>query len=291
MFDKKSRLNRRLLRAVKHGDEQKAILALEQGAEIDVGRASGKTPLIKAIIAGKWSMACLLVEKGADVQGNAPACKTPLIHAVERGDAAIVRRLLESGAAPDAIHTYHRTESYQRERGKGIFKETEYYTETTTHHLTALTAAAYAGNSEIVRLLLDAGASRDLCGKDGMNAISCAEAGGHIRIAALLRAVPAPAPAPQNAEPRPGDIVFQRPLGDSFLEEIFDFTARERISLIRKGEGGPIETETRESFETLVDTPSLRAAFNEHLRRGGTVSEEEIFSRSLDKPRLKAPRN
>jgi hypothetical protein len=298
MFDKKTRLNRMLLRAAKRGDENKALLALAQGAEMNGGPA---TPLVAAITAGKWSMACLLVEKGADVQG-APPAKTPLIHAVERGDPAIVRLLLEAGAAPDAVHTYMTSHSYQVENKNsgvgGFFRETSYYTVQTPHHVTALTLAAHAGNSEIVRLLLGAGASRDLPGKDGMNAVGCAEASGHTRVAALLRAAPAPAPAPAaapvaapEAEQRALDIVFKHALGECILEEIFDFTARERISLIRKGAAGAVEISTRETFDALADTPSLRAAFDEHVRRGGTLAEKEIFSRKLDKPRMNKPQS
>ncbi len=305
MFDKKTRLNRMLLRAAKRGDENKALLALAQGAEMNGGPAA---PLVAAITAGKWSMACLLVEKGADVQG-APPAKTPLIHAVERGDPAIVRLLLEAGAAPDAVHTYMTSHSYQVENKNsgvgGFFRETSYYTTQTPHHVTALTLAAHAGNSEIVRLLLGAGASRDLPGKDGMNAVGCAEAGGHTRVAALLRAAPAPAPepepapapacapvaAPQAAEQRALDIVFKHALGECVLEEIYDFTARERISVIRKGEAGPVEISTRETFDALADTPSLRAAFDEHVRRGGIIPEKEVFSRKLDKPRINKPQN
>lgn len=292
MFNKQSRLNRMLLRAAKRGDEQKALAALAQGAEINCTATTGQTPLLRAIAAGKWSMACLLVEKGADVQGAPPAQKTPLMHAVEAGDAAIVRLLLEAGAAPDAIHTYTTSQTYERQDEDsgifGLFRETSCYTVSTTHHLTALTLAAHGGKPEVVRLLLGAGASRELRGKDGMNALACAEANGHKWVALLLRAPVSPAPA--KVEQRAGDVVFRRPLGECFLEEIFDFTARERISLIRAAETGPVELTTREPFSSLVDTPSLRAAFNEHVRLGGTTQEHEVFGLRLDKQRLNAPR-
>jgi hypothetical protein len=300
MFDKKSRLNRMLLRAARRGDEEKAAFVLNLGAEIDVGKAKGKTPLIQAITAGQWSMACLLVEKGADVQGAPPEQKTPLLHAVERGDAAIVRLLLDAGASPDAGQTYTTVQYYERVNEDsgiaGFFKETSHYMRTTPHQLTPLTLAAHDGKSEIVRILLEAGARRDLRGKDDMTALACAEAQGHPRVAALLRAEPKPqpqpepAPAPRPVEERPGDIVFKHALGACFLEEIYDFSARERISLIRKSEAGPVEISTRETFENIVDAPSLRAAFDEHVRRGGTVAEGEIFRRTMNKPRLNMPR-
>ena len=52
---------------------------------------------------------------------------------------------------------------------------------------TALIRAAYRGNPECVRLLLEAGADASLRGKDSRTALEHAEARGHAAVAALLR--------------------------------------------------------------------------------------------------------
>jgi ankyrin repeat protein len=316
IFDRQARLNKALCRAARRGEEAKALLALSRGAAVD-GDPAGtmQTPLVQAILAGKLPMVCLLVEKGADVQGAPSERITPLIHAVEQGDAAIVRFLIESGAPPDAVHTHTQKTVYERTEDEGIFglfADVYYHTVETVHRLTALTLAAHQGKSEIVRILLEAGASRDLIGKDGKTALACAEANGHARVAALLRPAAAPvrkqaAQAEQTkktkkteqtektektekAAPSAGDIVFRRELGACFLEEIYDFTVRERVSLIRRSETGPVECATREAFDAIADAPALRAAFEEHVRRGGTVPEKQVFARRLNKPRLERPR-
>jgi hypothetical protein len=81
----------------------------------------------------------------------------------------------------------------------------------------------------------------------------------------------------------PDQVVVRSPLGHRTLEEIFNFAALERVSVLNTGTYGPAEAFLRESFSTLQDQEGLRLAFAEHKRRGGTRSEDEVFPNRLVK--------
>ena len=51
---------------------------------------------------------------------------------------------------------------------------------------TALMSAAYFGNVEVVRVLVETGADKDLVNKDGRTALMIAISGGHFEVARLL---------------------------------------------------------------------------------------------------------
>jgi ankyrin repeat protein len=148
---------------------------------------------------------------------------------------------------------------------------------------TALMAAAYRNSMESARLLLERGASPRAVDGNNRSPVSIAREAGHGAMVELLNAPPPPAPPPP---PRPDEVVFSYPLQNRVLQEIFNFPRRERISLVRTSETGPVEAMMREAFSTLVDQEPLRKAFAVHRERGGTVEEEEIFSCALVKAKM-----
>jgi len=108
---------------------------------------------------------------------------------------------------------------------------------------------------------------------------------------------PAPAAAPQAAAPKeeaatasiskPQDadqIVYNSPLLDRTMQEVFNFAGLERITLIRKTLEGPIESVARDPFDRLQDIPDLQKAFDEHKKRGGKTPEEKVFPNRIPKP-------
>lgn len=98
----------------------------------------------------------------------------------------------------------------------------------------------------------------------------------------------APAPARKDEDRNANEIIFERLLGDRVLQEIFNFVQMERISLVRRGSGGPVEAITRQPFSELRQDPELKRAFQEHSRRGGKKTESEAFSPCLDKKNIGA---
>lgn len=68
-------------------------------------------------------------------------------------------------------------------------------------------------------------------------------------------------------------VTFKRTVSGSVLEDTFDFVARERISILRKAEGGAVESMTIQSFDDLQDSSVLSKAFDAYARRGGVQHE------------------
>jgi hypothetical protein len=175
---------------------------------------------------------------------NAGAGASPALFAAAAGNhAACIRLLLAAGAKVDVTNS------------KGS---------------TPLMVAAFNANLKAMRVLLDAGADRSLKNRDGVDALAFAKTRGSPEAIALL-----------NEE---ADEIIQRSrLGDRMLEEIFNFRTLERISLVRKGAGQPIEALYRESFTQIENLPALREAFQKHRQRGGKRTVEDVFPHRLDK--------
>jgi ankyrin repeat protein len=146
---------------------------------------------------------------------------------------------------------------------------------TDTEKYLPLIWAANNGHMEVVKILLAHGADRD--GRaGGKNAAEWALMRGHTDIVKKLHE-------------RPDQIVLQQSLGDRTLEEVFNFTSFERITLIRKSPEGAVEAVTRGPFSEVVDQSRLRKAFEEHIRRGGKTDENRVFPNVLSK--TKAPKH
>jgi len=129
--------------------------------------------------------------------------------------------------------------------------------------------AAHSGHLDVVYLLLEAGADKSFV-SNGLTAAEWARNNNHAKIAEVIN---------KYMPPTPDQVITHSPLGDRTLQEVFNFATMERISMIRNGRHGPVESFVRESFSVLADQPSLREAFKEHRRRGGTAEEEAVFSR------------
>lgn len=142
---------------------------------------------------------------------------------------------------------------------------------------TALIFATVCGHDWIVNFLLRAGADSTLRDSSNKTALDYAYEKNLGQLVKLLQ------------EFDPDQIIFERRISNRILEDIFDFTALEKISLIRDGRQGPVDAATCVSFSALDDAEysPLRKAFDEHVRRGGKTDEARVFpSRLLNKPKL-----
>lgn len=138
---------------------------------------------------------------------------------------------------------------------------------------TALQCAAYYGYAETAQMLLEKGARRDLKNSKGQTALACAREQKKKSVIQVL-------------ENNPDEVSFFYPLSDRTMQEIFNFPRRERVTLIRNGEDGPVEAMQRDSFSELEDLTGLRKAFAAHRRMGGTLDEGDVFLNTLNKPKI-----
>jgi hypothetical protein len=169
----------------------------------------------------------------------------------------MVRLLLENGADPDIRNSINST---------------------------PLMGAAEQGKTEAVRLLLAAGADALLENNYKMTARAYAVARDNKSALAVLDSPP---PRENFRRDRTEEVVFSWRVNDRTLQEIFNFEQKERVTLIRKGTGGPVEAVTRETFEDLGNAPSLRRAFEQYRKQGGTREESDIFAATLPKLAIK----
>ena len=204
--------------------------------------------LMSASEAGDAATVKLLLAEGASANYRTGTGETPLIKAAAQGDVAVMRLLLDHGAAVDGLS------------GAGS---------------TPLMFAAHRGQGEAVALLLEAGANKSIRNQKEMTAMDYARANGHLDALNVLTS-------------NPEQVSFVHKIGSRLMEEVFDFTLRERVTLLRASAEGPVETMLRDPFIRLEDTSNLRRAFNIHRQRGGKVPEDEIFPRELSKRRLPA---
>ena len=179
---------------------------------------------------------------------DVPRVNGPLISAVQNNRADVVAYLLERGANIEICN----------ENGS-----------------TPLMFSAFYGHVGLAELLLAAGARRDIVNKHGKSAADYARDQKKIAVLDILTADPM-------------QVSFSHRIADRTMQEVFDFQRRERVTLIRKEDGG-VEAVLRDSFNNLEDKETLRRAFNEHKRTGGKLSEDEVFGQAIAKAKTRLP--
>jgi len=210
------------------------------------GGAALGAQLMAAAESGNAAAVRSLLEAQADPNFRATTGETPLIKAAAQGDIAVIRLLLDAGAAVDG----------RSDAGS-----------------TPLMFAAHRGQSAAIGLLLEYGADRRIRNQKGMTAEDYARGNSHSEALNVLTS-------------NPEQVSFTHKLGTRVMEEIFDFTLRERITLLHAAGDGKVEAILRDPFSQLDETSNLRRAFNIHRQRGGKTEEDEIFARALPKRRL-----
>lgn len=103
--------------AAENGYLKTAAALLDGGAQIDLPRKDGATPLISAVLAGKIEAAQLLLERGAAPDAAADDGTTALIAAADKGLTSLVQLLLDKGAAADTKR--HGQTAFDIARDKG----------------------------------------------------------------------------------------------------------------------------------------------------------------------------
>lgn len=260
------KLNRQFVKAARANDIGAMERLLAEGAELE-GSASfwrwgAKTAL--AIAAADTSPAAItfLLNHGADINQQDGEGNTPLMLAVKTGYTSGVKLLLESGARTDILN----------KAGKSAL-DISIASENTD--ATARIRAAISEQEEKKR-------------------VAAERAEGAAKLASIPapKIVEQPVPPPKKPEPPKEDpeiVIFRQQAGDRVLEDIFNFASLERITFVRQGPGAPVEAMTRQSFAEVASRALLKKAFDEHVKRGGKVREEEIFPDAKTKITSKLP--
>ena len=165
-----------LMLAAREGNVELARLLTGAGADVNAVAGDGKTALALAIFNGNYGVASLLVDSKADVNKADAQRFTPLFWAVDRRNMEtapnfpwmvtadpmpLIRKLLDAGANPNAL-VNNTPRARMREGSPRIV------------FATALMRAAFAGDLELVNLLLERGADPSVISRDGETMVSAA---------------------------------------------------------------------------------------------------------------------
>jgi uncharacterized protein len=171
-----------LLISAREGRLESVQLLIESGADINARAADGKDALSLAIYNGNYAVASLLVESGADLNHADARGFTALFWAVDRRNMEtapnfpwiitedplpLVQQLLNAGADPNIIINETPTALMREGSPRIVFA-------------TALMRAAFSGDPDLVRLLLDYGADPFIRSSDDETALSAASGLGFI---------------------------------------------------------------------------------------------------------------
>jgi ankyrin repeat protein len=122
-----------LMYAALYGDSDSVRLILRSGGDPNLRNDAGATALMWSV--GDLEKTRLLLDRAADANARSDDGRTPLLIAAGRfGSGAVVKLLLDHGANPSA-------------KAFGLFGE-----------MTPLAEAAYAGDQEVLRMLMERGA-------------------------------------------------------------------------------------------------------------------------------------
>lgn len=190
---------RQLIEAAARGDvmETKALLA--RGVGLGARDERGRTALMAATHGNRIEVAALLIAVGADVNARDDLKDTPYLYAAAEGRLEILRLTLKAGADLKSTNRFGGTalipaaEKGHIENVRELLK-----TSIAVNHINRLGWTALMEvsmkkgrgpvHTEIVRLLLAAGADPNIPDHQGVTPLAHAERAGNAEIAVLLRA-------------------------------------------------------------------------------------------------------
>lgn len=207
--------------------------------------------------------------------------------AARSGDIGAMAAIVASGVSVDAIHSNHSALVWAANDGKidavrwlldhGAAVDIR----TAGGEWTPLMVAAVMGHPDIVDLLLERGGDPAAKNHMGRTLVEILVERGKPDMAKYIAS---------RIMPDPREVIYHHPVADLTMQEIYNFTLKERITILRKGREGEAQAIQREHFSTLADKSALRRAFAEHQRRGGKMTEADITIDALPKGKLAAPK-
>jgi ankyrin repeat protein len=169
--------------AAREGDVEMARILVNAGVDVNVTAGDGKTALAMAIFNGNYEVASFLVDSKADVNKADAQRFTPLFWAVDRRNMEtapnfpwmvtqdplpLIKKLLDAGANPNALVNNTPRARMRAGSPRIVFAS-------------ALMRAAFSGDLELVRLLLDYKADPTVISSDGETMVSAAAGLGFIQ--------------------------------------------------------------------------------------------------------------
>jgi ankyrin repeat protein len=171
-----------LMFAAREGDLDSARILVAAGADINVTGGDGKDALSLAIFNGSYEVASFLIDNHANVNQADAQGFTPLFWAVDRRNMEtapnfpwmvtsdplpLIKKLLDAGANPNTVIN-NTPRARMREGSPRIV------------YATALMRAAFAGDLELVKLLLAHGSDPHIISKDRETTLMAAAGTGFI---------------------------------------------------------------------------------------------------------------
>ncbi|MGV3635178.1 MAG: ankyrin repeat domain-containing protein [Pseudorhodoplanes sp.] len=188
-----------LLEAAANGDAAAVGRSLAAGVKADIRDVSGRTPLLPATHGNHIEAARLLIAAGADVNGKNGIQDSPYLYAGAHGRTEILKMTLAAGADLKSLNRYGGTALIPAcHYGHVDAVKVLLATEIDIDHVnnlgwTALLEAVILGDggpvhTEIVRLLLEAGANPAIADRVGVTPLEHAKRRGFAQMARLLEA-------------------------------------------------------------------------------------------------------
>lgn len=191
-------LDDQLLEAAQHADKEAILTLLQQGANINVRDAQGRTPVMIATYQHNTDMVKTLLQAGADVNIRDNNKANPLLHSAAMGWLDILQLAIDAHADTTLTNRFGGISIIPAsERGHvEIVRTLLTRTNINVNHInnlgwTALLEAIILSNGgkahqQIVQLLVDHGADVDLADRDGVTPLQHARERGFTEIEHIL---------------------------------------------------------------------------------------------------------
>jgi len=186
-----------LLSAAASGELDRVANALAACAQVEARDTHGRSALLLAVMGDHLEVARLLIDRGANPNAVDHRLDTPWLTTGVTGSVEMLEILLPAGPDMTIKNRYGGVAIIPAsERGHVAYVHRVTSTGIDVNHVndlgwTALLEAVILGDGstryqEIVRILLDAGADRDLADREGVTALQHAQRFGYRDLAAVL---------------------------------------------------------------------------------------------------------
>ncbi|HEX2729394.1 MAG TPA: ankyrin repeat domain-containing protein [Rubrobacteraceae bacterium] len=197
--DARDEADMKLIPAAAQGDVNTVTRLLDEGASVDARDEAGRTALVAAAYENRLEVAKVLIKAGADVNAKDETEQSAyLISTAEVGDdPRLLRLTLNNGANIGSLDSYNGTGLIRAaDRGYVEVVEELLKTDIEVDHVnnlgwTALLEAIILGggdaeHTEVVRLLVEAGADVNIADRDGVTPLEHARRRGYGAIIEIL---------------------------------------------------------------------------------------------------------